>query len=208
MGREKPDFYALKAQREGYPARSVYKLEEIQQKTGLLKKNLRVLDVGSSPGSWSLYTLKLLEGTGFLVGIDLAPVKLKTFPANAFFFQGDLFDESSLNILKDKGPFEVILSDAAPSTTGNRTVDTARSYRLVERVIEVAEQVLVPGGSLLAKIFQGGDEKALLERLNSLFRQTKILRPKAVRDESFETYFLGTSLIRPQVAGVKPPAEL
>ena len=194
MGREKPDFYALKAQREGYPARSVYKLEEIQQKTGLLKKNLRVLDVGSSPGSWSLYTLKLLDGTGFLVGIDLAPVKLKTFPPNAFFFQGDLFDESSFVKLKEKAPYDVILSDAAPSTTGNRTVDTARSFRLVERVIDVAEQLLVPGGSLLAKVFQGGDEKVLLDRLNTRFGQTKILRPKAVRDESFETYFLATGL--------------
>ena len=194
MGREKPDFYALKAQREGYPARSVYKLEEIQQKTGLLKKNLRVLDVGSSPGSWSLYTLKLLDGTGFLVGIDLAPVKLKTFPPNAFFFQGDLFDESSFVKLKEKAPYDVILSDAAPSTTGNRNVDTARSFRLVERVIDVAEQLLVPGGSLLAKVFQGGDEKVLLDRLNTRFGQTKILRPKAVRDESFETYFLATGL--------------
>jgi 23S rRNA (uridine2552-2'-O)-methyltransferase len=191
VGREKPDFYALKAQKEGYPARSVYKLEEIQQKFGVIKKGHRILDVGSSPGSWSLYALKLLAGTGFVVGVDLtAPVQ--TPPTNAFYFQGDIFDPKTEAKLTEYGPYDVILSDAAPLTTGNRTVDTGRSYNLCERVILLCDTQLKHQGNLVIKVFQGGDEKALKELMIARFATVKALRPKAVRSESFETYFIGT----------------
>ena len=192
MGREKPDFYAVKAQKEGYPARSVYKLEEIQQKFGVLKKGGRVLDVGSSPGSWSLYTLKFLKGAGFVCGVDLTPPTLATFPENAFFFRGDIFDSKTEAALTSHGPFDTILSDAAPLTTGNRTVDTGRSYNLCDRVISLAESPLLKHqGNLVIKIFQGGDEKELGDRMRKLFTTVKALRPQAVRKESFETYFIG-----------------
>lgn len=192
MGREKPDFYALKAQKEGYPARSVYKLEEIQQKFGVLKKGGRVMDVGSSPGSWSLYTLKFLKGAGFVCGVDLTPPTLGEFPPNGFFFQGDIFEAKTESILTEHGPYDTILSDAAPLTTGNRTVDTARSYNLCERVIELAAGPLLKHqGNLVIKAFQGGDEKQLADRMRQLFTTFKALRPAAVRKESFETYFIG-----------------
>jgi 23S rRNA (uridine2552-2'-O)-methyltransferase len=192
MGREKPDFYALKAQKEGYPARSVYKLEEIHQKFGVLKKGGRHMDVGSSPGSWSLYTLKFLKGAGFVCGVDLTPPTLAEFPANAFFFQGDIFDAKTEATLTDHGPYDVILSDAAPLTTGNRTVDTGRSYNLCDRVITLAAGPLLKHqGNLVIKIFQGGDEKELGDRMRAIFTQVKALRPAAVRRESFETYFIG-----------------
>ena len=192
MGREKPDFYALKAQREGYPARSVYKLEEIQQKFSVLKRNGRVLDVGSSPGSWSLYTLKFLKGAGFVCGVDLTPPTLGEFPPNAYFFQGDIFDAKTEATLTSHGPYDTILSDAAPLTTGNRTVDTGRSYNLCDRVITLAESTLLKHqGNLVIKIFQGGDEKELGDRMRRIFTTVKALRPQAVRKESFETYFVG-----------------
>jgi 23S rRNA (uridine2552-2'-O)-methyltransferase len=192
VGREKPDFYALKAQKEGYPARSVYKLEEIQQKFSVLKKGGRVLDVGSSPGSWSLYALKLLKGTGFVCGVDLTPPALGEFPPNAFFFQGDIFDAKTEATLAAHGPYDTILSDAAPLTTGNRTVDTGRSYNLCDRVITLAGTPLLKHqGNLVIKIFQGGDEKELGDRMRVLFTTVKALRPQAVRKESFETYFIG-----------------
>lgn len=192
MGREKPDFYALKAQKEGYPARSVYKLEEIHQKFGVLKKGGRHMDVGSSPGSWSLYTLKFLKGTGFVCGVDLTAPTLTTFPPNAHFFQGDVFDASTEAKLATYGPYDVILSDAAPLTTGNRTVDTARSYNLCERVITLASGPLLKHqGNLVIKAFQGGDEKQLADLMRGLFTTFKALRPAAVRKESFETYFIG-----------------
>jgi len=192
VGREKPDFYALKAQKEGYPARSVYKLEEIQQKFGVLKKGGRVMDVGSSPGSWSLYALKQLKGAGFVCGVDLTPPTLGEFPPNAFFFQGDIFDAKTEATLASHGPYDTILSDAAPLTTGNRTVDTGRSYNLCERVILLAGTPLLKHqGNLVIKIFQGGDEKALGDMMRQLFTTVKALRPAAVRRESFETYYIG-----------------
>jgi len=192
VGREKPDFYALKAQKEGYPARSVYKLEEIHQKFNVLKRGGRHMDVGSSPGSWSLYTLKFLKGTGFVCGVDLTPPTMTEFPPNAYFFQGDIFDPKTEAVLNSHGPYDVILSDAAPLTTGNRTVDTARSYNLCERAIELAAgPMLKHQGNLVIKAFQGGDEKQLADRMRQIFTTFKALRPAAVRKESFETYFIG-----------------
>ena len=190
--REKPEFYALKAQKEGYPARSVYKLEEIQQKFQIIRPGYRIADIGSSPGSWSLYSLKLLKGSGFVAGVDLNPVTIKSFPPNSHFFQGDIFTPQTLDELVRHGPYQVLLSDAAPLTTGNRTVDTGRSYNLCERVIQISRTLVTQGGSLVIKVFQGGDEKALSEQMKEIFGQVKSLRPKAVRRESFETYFIGT----------------
>jgi 23S rRNA (uridine2552-2'-O)-methyltransferase len=192
VGREKPDFYALKAQKEGYPARSVYKLEEIHQKLGILKREARVLDVGSSPGSWSLYVLKFLKGSGFVVGVDLNTVTLKEFPPNSFFFQGDIFEPKTEAKLRERGPYDIVLSDAAPLTTGNRLVDTGRSFRLCERVLDLAAtDLLTHQGTLVMKVFQGGDEKLLTDRMREHFTQVKTLRPQAVRRESFETYLIG-----------------
>jgi len=192
VGREKPDYYALKAQKEGYPARSVYKLEEIHQKFAVLKKGARVLDVGSSPGSWSLYTLKFLKGSGFVCGVDLTPPTMSEFPPNAFFFQGDILDAATEATLTSRGPYDVLLSDAAPLTTGNRTVDTGRSYNLCDRVITLAGTPLLKHqGNLVIKVFQGGDEKELADRMRALFTTVKALRPAAVRRESFETYYIG-----------------
>ncbi|MBN2657020.1 MAG: RlmE family RNA methyltransferase [Spirochaetales bacterium] len=189
--REKPDFYAEKARKEGYPARSVYKLEEIQKKFNIIRPGYKIIDVGASPGSWTMYALRQTKGQGLVVGADLKPMGLKQSYPNFFFMQGDIFDEETIGFLAQKGPYDTILSDAAPSTTGNRTIDTGRSYSLVERIIGLAEPLLKEGGSMVVKIFQGGDEKDLLEYMRTLFGSVKILKPKAVRKESFETYFIG-----------------
>jgi len=190
--RDKPDFYSLKAQKEGYPARSVYKLEEIQQKINIIKPGNHVLDIGASPGSWSLYVLKVLKGQGKLTAIDLKPLNLKKNPpSNYDFFQGDVFDEANQEKLRAKGPYHVIVSDAAPSTTGNRTIDCGRSYSLNEQILTVGDRLLEPGGNLVIKVFQGGDERELLQRMQQAFEKVKILKPKAVRKISFETYYIG-----------------
>ncbi|MBB6482087.1 RlmE family RNA methyltransferase [Spirochaeta isovalerica] len=189
--REKPDFYAEKARKEGYPARSVYKLEEIQKKFNIIRPGYKIIDVGASPGSWTMYALQQTKGQGLVVGADLKPMGLKKSYPNFFFMQGDIFEEETIGFLAEKGPYDTILSDAAPSTTGNRTIDTGRSYSLVERIIGLADPLLKKGGSMVVKIFQGGDEKDLLEYMRTLFASVKILKPKAVRKESFETYFIG-----------------
>jgi 23S rRNA (uridine2552-2'-O)-methyltransferase len=187
---EKPDFWAQKAKREGYPARSVYKLMEIDKKFGLLKPASRVLDIGAAPGSWSLWALERLSGTGFLAAVDLQDLAMKPAFDNFLFIRGDLYDPAVRERLLAAGPFSLVLSDAAPSTTGNRLVDQGASEAIVEAVIEYAEAALVPGGAMVAKIFQGGAEAAFLKRLRGRFAQAKGFKPEACRSESFETYLI------------------
>ena len=189
--RSRPDFYTQKAKKEGYMARSVYKLEEIQNKTRLIKPGDTVLDVGASPGSWTQYVLRLLKGKGKVVGADLKPLGKFKAKGDLSFIQGDVFSEDVTEQLEAHGPFDVIISDAAPSTTGNRLMDTRRSYDLVERIFEFSLKWLKPGGNFTVKVFQGGDEQEIFDRMKEEFNQVKRLKPKAVRKESFETYYIG-----------------
>lgn len=189
--RTRPDFYAQKAKKEGYMARSVYKLEEIQNKTKLIRSGDTVLDVGASPGSWTQYCLKLLKGKGIVVGADLKPLGKFKAKGELHFIQGDVFSDQIIDQLSQWGPFDVIVSDAAPSTTGNRLMDTRRSYDLVEQILNFSLKWLKPGGNFTVKVFQGGDENEIFDRMKSEFQQVKKLKPKAVRKESFEYYLIG-----------------
>ena len=190
--RLKADHYTLKARRMGYPARSVFKLEEIQKKWTLMKKGKPVLDVGAAPGSWTLYALKTLGKGCRVTAVDLKPLEIKAPPGTKLrFLQSDVFTPESAEYLAEGGPYGCILSDAAPATSGNRLVDSSKSYNLVMRVIDLAEAHLAPGGNLLVKIFQGGDEKEVRDRVKTLFREMKTFKPKAVRSESMETYIIG-----------------
>lgn len=188
---EKPDHWTLKAKSEGYPARSVYKLAEMQEKFKLLKPGTRVLDIGAAPGSWSLWVLRFLKGSGFLAAVDLSPLGMKPPFGNFFFLQGDIYDPAVRSALAERGPYGLVLSDAAPATTGDRTVDTGRSESLVEAVIDYADALLAPGGHLVAKLFQGGGERDLLAALKERFETARGFKPKACRAESFETYLIG-----------------
>ncbi len=189
--RSRPDHYTQRAKKEGYMARSVYKLEEIQNKTNLIKPGNTVLDIGASPGSWTQYTLKLLKGRGKVVAADLKPLGNFKAKGDLQFIQGDVFSDEVAQKLSSLGPFDVIISDAAPSTSGNRLMDTRRSYDLVERILDFTLKWLEPGGNFAVKVFQGGDEQELFDRMKEGFTQVKRLKPKAVRKESFETYFIG-----------------
>jgi 23S rRNA (uridine2552-2'-O)-methyltransferase len=153
-GRDKPDFYSQKAKKEGYPARSVYKLQEIQDKFQLFKKAKKVLDVGCSPGSWSLWVLRKHPGLVSLMGVDLKAVTLKPHPKGRFLV-GDVFSPDIQIQLNSAGPFDVIISDAAPNTTGNRTVDAGRSFSLCWEIIDLGQKLLAPGGNFAIKVFQG-----------------------------------------------------
>jgi 23S rRNA (uridine2552-2'-O)-methyltransferase len=206
---EKPDFWSLKAQKEGYPARSVYKLKEMDEKFGFLRDRRapRVLDLGAAPWSWSLYVLRKLPGSGFLSAIDLVPLSrvygrpLFEGP-NFFFIQGDMTSPENRESLLSRGPYCLVISDAAPATTGSRWVDTARSMELAETALNYAEAALEPGGSLAVKVFQGGGADELLKRMRSLFRAAKSFKPQACRSESFETFFVGLGFKAPKEAPV------
>lgn len=193
------DHYSLQAQREGYPARSVYKLEEIQKKYQVFPRDGRVLDVGAAPGSWSLYILRNLAPTGLLAAVDLKPLALEEGDERYHFLLGDFFADENLKALQGWGPYDAVLSDAAPATTGNRTVDTGRSAALVEGILYQARKLLKPGGNLVVKIFLGGEEQSLLAQFRENFAAARMFKPKACRKESFETFLIGQ--------GFKPPAD-
>jgi 23S rRNA (uridine2552-2'-O)-methyltransferase len=193
--REISDFWTRKAKREGYPARSVYKLKEIEEKFGVLPGRGRVLDLGASPGSWTLFVLRHSGGRCNVVAADLSPLGLRPVPEGLAFHQGDITESSLRSILEKEGPYDTLISDAAPATTGNRTVDTARSEALVEEVLKIARGMLKPGGSCVVKIFQGSDQKRIMDSMKKIFTAVKAFKPKACRSESFETYFIGQNKI-------------
>jgi 23S rRNA (uridine2552-2'-O)-methyltransferase len=189
--RDRRDHWSAQAKKEGYPARSIYKLKEIEEKFRVIPPGGRVLDLGAAPGSWTLYALRLLGGRGHVTAVDLKPLDIGTAPDNLTFLQGDMTDAGTIEFLARRGLYDAVISDAAPATTGNRTVDTARSEALVEGVIELAKNLLKPGGACVVKIFQGTDQKRLLDSLRGLFSSAKAFKPRACRSESFETYFVG-----------------
>lgn len=188
---EKPDFWSRKAFSEGYPARSVYKLQEIDQKFGMIKKNYKVLDLGAAPGSWTTFLLRTLDGSGKVVSCDLNPLSKSVKGDNLVFVQGDLLQKEIVEKIKAEGPFDLVVCDAAPLTTGNRVVDTARSQGLVKMAIWYAQVMLKAGGNFAVKIFQNGDQQALLKAMREVFTSAKGFKPVACRSESFETYLIG-----------------
>ncbi len=190
---EKPDFWSRKAFSEGYPARSVYKLQEIDAKFGMIKKNYSVLDLGAAPGSWTVFLLRKLEGNGKVVSCDLNPLAKSVKGDNLVFIQGDLNDPEIRERIKSEGPYDLVVCDAAPKTTGNRTVDTARSEQLVEMAVWYAQTMLKKGGNFAVKIFQNGGQQSALKLMREVFTSAKGFKPEACRSESFETYLVGIS---------------
>ncbi len=186
-----PDYYWRKSKEQGYPARSVWKLQEMQERFRLLDAGHRVLDLGCSPGSWSLLVLELLGGKARLTGVDLDEPDTKLLSRPGFsFIRGDFTDPAVLADITARGPFDVVLSDAAPSTSGNRIRDTERSLELGRTVLAAASACLRHGGNLALKIFQGGGERELLAFLRAGFESTRAFKPKSSRSESMEIYYI------------------
>jgi 23S rRNA (uridine2552-2'-O)-methyltransferase len=182
------DHYSRKAKKERFPARSIYKLEEMQQKYNLIKKGDRILDLGCSPGSWLLFAAKLTGNKGHVAGVDLKPVTIN-IPTHVTIYTGDIFsfDSFSESIGKE---FNVVMSDMAPSTTGIKNVDSARSFNLCQTALEIAQNVLLPGGSFACKIFQGEDFKQFSDAVKSCFANCNIFKPKSSRKASKEIYII------------------
>lgn len=190
-GYDKADFWAKKAKKEGYPARSVYKLMELDAKFKLLRRGARILDIGAAPGSWSMWVLKTLAGSGFLAAVDLQELGVHPAMENFFFIQGDLYDPAVRAALAAYGPYDLVLSDAAPATSGNRGLDTDRSEAIVEAVLDYADEMLKPNGSVVAKVFMGGAQRELLDRMKASYQTARGFKPEACRSVSFETYLVG-----------------
>ncbi len=188
MAYKPKDFYFKKAKAEKYPARSVYKLKEADQKYRFLRRGQAVLDLGAAPGSWSKYALERVGPKGVVVGVDLSPVKISA--PNYRFLQADIFEVTpdELQALIERKAFDVILSDMAPKTTGDRSGDHFRSINLAERALELAERLLRPGGAFLVKVFEGEGFPAFVEEVKRRLGPVKRFRPKSTRSSSREMF--------------------
>ncbi|GLI34331.1 RlmE family RNA methyltransferase [Desulforhabdus amnigena] len=191
------DHYFHRAKKEKYLARAVYKLDEIQKKHQIIKPGNRVLDLGAAPGSWMQLTSKIVGPKGLLVGVDLKEIS-HSFPDHVVVFQRDIYDPEFLEALqRDYAPFDVVLSDMAPSTSGIKAADSARSELLFERALHLAMSLLKEEGHFLAKIFQGSDFHAILQEVKKYFGRVKVVKPDASKKESKEIYILAMRFKKP-----------
>ncbi len=178
-----------KAKQDNYPARSVYKLQEIQKKFNILKAGDKVLELGASPGSWFLYTSKIVGDKGKIIGLDLKELNIKKMPTNACFYLLNIFDIHTLQF--DDKSFDIILSDLAPKTSGIKDVDSFKSFELCTKVLDIANDQLKTGGSFICKIFQGSEFETFLNMVKSNFSDCKIFKPQSCRTKSKEIYIIG-----------------
>jgi 23S rRNA (uridine2552-2'-O)-methyltransferase len=185
------DSYYRQAKKEGYRSRAAYKLTQIARAESLLRPGDFVLDAGASPGGWSQVLLTLVGRKGKVAAVDILP--MEPLPGENFrFFQDDLSLPSLPGrILEFFGrKADVVVSDAAPNTTGIAFTDQTRSADLVRVVFSLARSTLAGGGTFLAKIFEGPDADAVFKELQAEFEKVRRIRPPATRKESFELYLL------------------
>ena len=184
------DQYVLKSQQEGYRSRAAYKLLQIQEKDKLIKPGMNVVDLGAAPGGWSQVVRQFIGDKGKIVALDILPMEQL---AQVEFIQGDFQEESVLNELLEvlnNEPVDLVISDMAPNITGVKAVDQPKSIYLLELAMDLADQVLKPGGSLLMKVFQGEGFQPLLAELRQRYQKVITRKPDASRARSSETYLL------------------
>ena len=188
--RQERDPYVLKARRDGFRSRAVYKLEEIDRKERLLRPDMVCVDLGAAPGGWSQFVTQKLKGRARIVAVDLLP--MDSLP-DVEFIQGDFRDdaifEQLLSVTGEQG-VDLVMSDMAPNITGTRAVDQPRSMYLVELALDLARRVLTPGGSFVCKLFQGEGFDAYVADARRSFGKVRVLKPAASRKGSREVYLV------------------
>ena len=193
------DYYFKKAKKEKYPARSVFKLEEVQKKYRLFRRGDAVLDLGCHPGSWSLYASGVVGPRGLVVGVDLQETSKEPREGGSpiHWICGDITDPELIGRIQAVRPaFKAVISDIAPKTTGNRWADHQHSMRLVMQTLELAHLFLHEKGHYLCKIFQGEDMPELVNDLKKQFNFVKVIKPQSSRKESREVFLLGLEFHR------------
>lgn len=184
------DMYVKKAQQEGYRGRAIYKLKEIDDKEGLFKPGMTVVDLGAAPGSWSQYVSQKLDGRGLIIALDL--LSMDSLP-DVTFLQGDFREDDVLQELVRLVPargVNIVLSDMAPNMSGNPAVDIPRAMYLAELAVDFSQKMLMPGGMLLIKLFHGTGFDALVKQIRGQYQRVVIRKPAASRARSRETYLL------------------
>ncbi len=193
LQRQLNDPYVAKARTEGLRSRAAYKIKELDERYHLFKKGMRIVDLGAAPGGWSLVAAPIVGSTEenpLIVGIDY--LEMDPIPG-VILLQKDFNDEDAPQALIDAlggHKADIVMSDMAAPTTGHRATDHLRIIALVELAADFAVQVLAPGGTFIAKVFQGGTEHELLHMLKTHFTTTMHAKPKASRQDSAETYLI------------------
>ena len=186
------DPHTRAARAAGFPARSVFKLEEIQKRVRLLGAGKRVLDLGAAPGSWSKYAAQQVGPKGLVVAVDLSEIDQALGP-NVHVAQGDALDPDS-ELIAEHAPYDVVLSDMAPRTSGDKLRDRYLSYELAIGALEVAKRVGKPGSDFVAKIFMSEDFEAAKKAVQAAYQSCKVVRPAATRDASTLVFLVGVRL--------------
>ncbi|MFN0247830.1 MAG: SAM-dependent methyltransferase [Kofleriaceae bacterium] len=200
------DRFHQKAKKEGFLARAVYKLQEIDEKHKIFEAgHTRVLDLGCAPGSWLQYARQTIGEKAQLVGLDRGP--LQRPPMGARIVVGDVMTIDVAELRGELPAFDVVLSDMAPDTSGIRNLDQARSEALFERALEIAMLVLAPGGNFVGKLFQGPDFKKLTEAVRARFVTAKTAKPVSSRQISIEQYVIGKGF-RPDAKAPSTPSKV
>lgn len=188
----KKDHFYHKAKAEGFLARSAYKLEEMQKRFRLLKRGDKVLDLGCAPGAWTQIALPIIGREGKLLGVDLEAIDLsrKEFQVPQLrFIHGDAFALKPEDV--PEAPFDCVLSDMAPKTSGIKVRDQARSVELCLQAIELADKMLKPGGNIVLKMLEGEDSQQVTKAVQARYQQIKHHRPESTRTQSSEVFLIG-----------------
>ena len=185
----RPDARTRAAKAQGYPARSVFKLEEIDRRVKLFTPGQRVLDLGAAPGSWSLYAAERVGERGAVLAIDRLPMA-QAFPPNVRVVEGDALTLDTA-ALSELAPYDVVLSDMAPNTSGSKGADQARSFELFMRAADVARQLGRPGSHFVGKLFMSSDFGAARAALTGAYEKCQVIRPEGTRSRSSEVFLIG-----------------
>ena len=185
------DKYVKEAKEQGYRSRACFKLLEIQEKDGLFKKGMTVLDLGSAPGGWSQVAAKLVGPKGTVIASDILPMEPI---AGVTFIEGDFTTdevyEEILAVIGD-GKVDLVISDMAPNISGNSSIDQPKSLYLTELALDMAQRVLKPEGAFVVKVFQGAGFDAYRQQVKDAFNKMITRKPDSSRARSSEVYLLG-----------------
>lgn len=188
--RQERDPYVQRARREGWRSRAAYKLEQIATKERILVPDMTCIDLGAAPGSWSQYVTKRMNGRVRILALDLLP--MDSLPS-VDVIQGDFTEDETLRQLRawlDNNGAHLVMSDMAPNISGNKAVDQPRSIYLAELALELALEVLRPGGNFVCKLFQGEGSDAFVRSARRSFEKVRVMKPDASRQGSSEVYLV------------------
>ncbi len=186
------DKFVQQAQKQGLRSRAGFKIEEIQQKDGLIKPSMTIVDLGAAPGGWSQYATKVVGSDGLVIACDILPMDPL---AGVLFLQVDFREENVLNELLNKiggKNVDVVMSDMAPNMSGNDAIDQAKSMYLGELALDMCHQVLKKNGSFVIKVFMGEGFEAFMKELQKSFKTLKTRKPESSRARSREVYLVAT----------------